>query len=279
MTNSTISRGVREVSEARMAPGGTATHRVHIVLDTDHWEDYDPFLLLMEDWYHSGTFADHPHRGIETVTYVIEGDLVHYDNHGGKGTLYPGDAQWMTAGRGVVHNEDAHPQKPLHTLQLWINLPENEKMTTPRYQDLRGAEVPTRRLPGAELRVYWGASGEVRSATLNHVPTTMVELRLDAQATITQDLPASYNGFVYVLSGSGRFGVDRTPARAGQIVWLSRTEGPGASEVSVSAEEPLRAILWAGEPLREPVVHYGPFVMNNEAQIAQAIEDFRAGNF
>jgi hypothetical protein len=279
MEETVIHRGVRSVENTAMAPGGSATHRIRTVLDFTHWEDSDPFLMLNEDWFTTGTFADHPHRGIETITYVIEGELRHFDNHGGKGSLHPGDAQWMTAGRGVIHNEDAHPEKPLHTLQLWINLPAAAKMTDPRYQDLRGTEVPVRRLPGAELRVFSGASGNVRASTLNHVPITMVDMRLDAHATVTQDIPAADNGFLYVLGGSGRFGVDRTPARSGQVVWLSRAAGEGRSEFTVQADEPLHAILWSGRPLQEPVVHYGPFVMNTEDQIMQAIEDFRAGKF
>jgi redox-sensitive bicupin YhaK (pirin superfamily) len=117
MENTIIQRGVRAVETTAMAPGGSATHRIRPVLDSEHWKDSDPFLMLNEDWFTTGTFADHPHRGIETVTYVIEGELLHFDNHGRSGALHPGDAQWMTAGRGVIHNEDAHAGKPLNTLQ------------------------------------------------------------------------------------------------------------------------------------------------------------------
>lgn len=225
-----------------------------------------------------GTFGDHPHRGIETVTFVLEGELQHADNKGGKGVLGPGDAQWMTAGQGIIHREEPHGPR-VHTLQLWINLPATKKMTEPRYQDLRHADMPVREEPGARLRVFSGVSGGVAAKTKNHVPITMIDIRLEAGASVVQDIPARHQAFLYVIEGSGRFGRDATPAREAQVVWFSRVETDAPSEIALQAGEGLRAVFWAGPPIREPVAARGPFVMNTDAEIRQAFTDYREGRF
>lgn len=259
-------------------PGGSHV-RQGFVLEPGRWEEFDPFLMLAEDWFQSGTFDDHPHRGIETVTIVFEGHLAHSDNHGGKGVLGPGDIQWMTAGRGIIHAEDPLPGETVHSLQLWVNLPRAQKMTQPRYQDLSGETLPVRREEGAVVRVISGSSAGVTAATLNHTPVTAVELVLEAGAAISQDLPSSYNGFIYISEGSGTFGADQTVGEQGQVLWLGAAEGADQSQITIRADRPLRAYLFAGQPLREPVVAYGPFVMNTEDEIRQAFADFRSGRF
>jgi len=273
-----MQRSVVSVSTPRIQNGHGQDHRVRLVLEPGHWEAYDPFLMMAEDWFTPGTFGDHPHRGIETVTLVLEGELLHRDNHGGEGILKPGDAQWMTAGKGIIHMEEPHT--PLvHSLQLWVNLPASNKMAEPRYQDLRYADLPVRKSPGAEVRVYSGTSGDVTAPTRNHLPITMVEVKLEPGATVTQELPASHNAFCYVLSGAGRFGAGDTAAEAGQVLWLSREEREGSSEITVTADSALHAVLWAGPPVGEPVVSYGPFVMNTVEEIRQAYADYQAGKF
>ncbi|TCP57946.1 hypothetical protein EV586_102393 [Tumebacillus sp. BK434] len=271
-------RGIREVYDVIARAGGGPHLRVGQVLAPGRWADFDPFLIMMEDWFQQGTFDFHPHRGLETVTYVIEGKLKHEDNNGGYGVLEPGDVQWMTAGRGVLHTEDPLPGETVHSLQLWVNLPSADKLTAPRYQDLKSANMPLREEPGAKIRVFSGSSQGVAAQTLNHVPVTMVEMRLEAGATVTQDLPGSYNGFCYVLEGTGEFGRDKTRGGKQQVLWLSR-DGQGDSEITVTAIEPLRVLLYAGEPVREPVVQHGPFVMNTREEIKQAFDDFHAGKF
>jgi hypothetical protein len=266
---------VRDPRVVHDAPG----HRARAILELGHWEEYDPFLALMEDWFSSGTFGPHPHRGIETVSYVIDGSVSHRDSRDGSGTLGPGDAQWMTAGRGIIHSEEPAGEGPVHALQLWVNLPAAVKLTEPGYQDLRAANVPVRREPGVQVRVFSGSSGTAAAATRNHVPVTMLELHLDAGARLEQELPASYNCFLYLLEGEGRFGDRRTLGRHGQVLWLDRPGVEGESEVAVCADTPLVALLFAGEPLHEPVVAKGPFVMNTPQQIAEAYADFRAGRF
>jgi redox-sensitive bicupin YhaK (pirin superfamily) len=276
-------REVRDIDHPEPQRGMTAEHRVRPLLPAAMRGDYaavDPFLALMEDWFPRGVFGKHPHRGIETVTYVLEGRIDHFDNQGNAGVILPGDAQWMTAGRGLIHNEIPAEDVTVHSLQLWINLPAADKMTAPSYQDLVGAAVPTRREPGAQIRVFSGASGDVVSPTRNHVPVTLVEFRLDPGASVRQDLPADYNGFVVVLEGDGSLGAAPRPVVAGDVAWLTRQDEMGPSEILVAANaRPLRALLYAGRPLREPVVAGGPFVMNTREEIARAYADYRAGKF
>jgi redox-sensitive bicupin YhaK (pirin superfamily) len=274
-----ISRGISRVWDVFHRPGEGTHIRMGFVLEPGHWKEFDPFLAMMEDWFQKGTFSFHPHRGMETVTYVIEGKLEHLDNHGGKGLLQPGDVQWMTAGRGIIHAEEPLEGETVHSLQLWLNLPAAKKMTEPRYQDLRGEEMPVRRENGALVRVFSGSSAGITAKTLNHVPVTMVEIQLEAGASVAQDLPGSYNGFIYVLEGSGTFGAEETPGHQQQVLWLGSGEGGSGSEITIRAEKALRALLFAGEPIGEPVVARGPFVMNTEEEIRQAYADYYAGKF
>ncbi len=274
-------RGVAATWTSLMQTGMTPEHRIRPLVHDGNFERSDPFLFLMEDWFGPGVFDDHPHRGIETVTYVIEGELEHREHGGNTGNFAAGDAMWMTAGRGVIHNEAPARNEVVHSLQLWINLPAKAKMTEPRYQILAGGAMPERPLDKGRVRVFSGVSGNARAETLNHVPVTMVEFLLESGGTASQTMPSSYNGFLYVLDGKGMFGADRVPGGAGDIVWMELpVDGSGESEFTVAAGEGgLRALLWAGEPLHEPVVARGPFVMNTEQQICEAYADFRSGRF
>lgn len=272
-------RGIARTWAVTPRPTGSGGHRNAPVLPPGRWEEFDPFLLMMEDWFQQGTFDFHPHRGIETVTYVLDGRLKHEDNHGGRGILGPGDVQWMTAGSGIIHSEDPLPGETVHSFQLWVNLPADRKMAEPGYQDLSAAGMPVREEPGARAVVFSGSSGGVTAPTKNVVPVTYVEVRIDAGASFVQDLPGDYNGFIYVMEGSGRFGKDGTPGGSRHVLWLESAAEGVDSEIVLRADEPLRALIVAGRPLREPVVAYGPFVMNTQEQIAQAYEDYRAGKF
>ncbi|RNB82963.1 pirin family protein [Brevibacillus nitrificans] len=255
-------------------------HRAAPVLLPGYWADFDPFLLMMEDRFQKGAFDVHPHRGMETITYVIDGSIEHYDNAtGGGGVLQKGDLQFMTAGRGVVHKESPAEGESVHLLQLWVNLPRKHKMAEPRYQNISAQDVPVRQEDGAQIRVYSGSSGEVISDTLNYAPVTFVHMVIESGASVTQDLPGSYNGFIYVLEGSGTFGENAVQAKKGQVLWLGPANGEKRSSIRVAADEKMQLVLFAGEPLREPVVAHGPFVMNTEEEIRQAYEDYRNGTF
>ncbi|MEK4220766.1 pirin family protein [Bacillus sp. FSL W8-0116] len=271
-------RGIRRIQSVNLKQN-SPIHQNGYVLEPGNWKEYDPFLMLMEDVFQKGAFDFHPHRGIETVTYVIDGTLEHEDNQAGKGKLEAGDVQWMTAGRGVIHKEDPAPGSTVHSLQLWINLPKTKKMTEPRYQNLKRESVPVRKEEGAVIRVFSGSSQGVKAKTLNHVSITMVEIDLEPKASIVQDLPGSYNGFLYVLEGSGFFGVDETEGRAGQVLFLTRDNEDSDSIIKITAKEKMRVLLYAGEPINEPVVAYGPFVMTTQEEIRQAILDFQNGKF
>lgn len=275
MTNEREIKSVRKV----VAQQQGAHHNVGLVLEPGHWGEYDPFLLLAEDWFETGTFDIHPHRGIETVTYVIEGRLKHYDNKCGEGQLLPGDVQWMTAGRGVIHKEDPVPGDEVHSLQLWVNIPQESKMTEPFYQNLRSQDMPLRREEGATIRVFSGSSAGVKADTRNLVPVTMVEMHVESGRTVIQDIPGSYSGFIYVLEGRGIFGNNRVEAEKSDVLWLGGADKTSYSTVSVHATETLRALFYAGEPLHQPVVAYGPFVMNTQDEIRQAIQDYQTGKF
>ncbi|MFJ7936764.1 pirin family protein [Sporosarcina sp. NPDC096371] len=273
-----VSRGIRSVRDV-IFQENSPTHKVGLVIEPGNWEDADPFLLMAEDYFVRGTFGMHPHRGIETVTYVIEGKLEHLDNKTGGGELLPGDVQWMTAGRGIIHTEDPAVGDTVRSLQLWVNLPSDKKMTEPRYQNMRAQDMPIRQEEGATIRVFSGSSMGVTAATKNHVPVTMVELNVDAGVTVTQDLPGSYNGFLYIVEGQGTFGKDHTVGKEGQVLWLERGVDGEQTEVSIHATENLRVVLYAGQPIGEKVVARGPFVMNSDEEIVQAYKDYREGKF
>lgn len=254
-------------------------HKAGHIISPDRMKEFDPFLFLAEDWFGNGVFDFHPHRGIETVTYVIEGSLEHDDNHGGKDTLEPGDAQWMTAGRGVIHKESTAVGHTVHSLQLWVNLPRSKKMVEPRYQNLRAKDMPVRVEEGAVIRIFSGSSAGISSKTLNHTPVTMVEIQVEPGFTVKQDLPGNYQGFIYVLEGSGYFGSNEMKGEKNQALLLGSADDTDSSEITVRAKEKLRLLLYAGAPIHEPIVAYGPFVMNTEDEIKQAFLDFREGKF
>lgn len=273
-----VSRGIRSVRDViieERSPG----HKVGLVIEPTNWEDIDPFLLMAEDYFVRGTFGMHPHRGIETVTYVIDGRLEHVDNNAGEGILEPGDVQWMTAGKGIIHTEEPVVGEVAHVLQLWVNLPSDKKMTESRYQNMRAQDMPVRYEEGATMRVFSGSSQGVFAKTKNHVLVTMVEFTVDAGVTVTQDLPGSYNGFLYIVEGKGTFGKDNTVGEQGQVLWLERGMDDEQTEVTIHATEKLRVLLYAGQPIGEKVVARGPFVMNSEEEIIQAYKDYREGKF
>jgi len=273
-----FSRGIRSVRDV-VYQEHSPTHKVGLVIEPGNWEEADPFLLMAEDFFVRGTFGMHPHRGIETVTYVIDGTLEHFDNKTGGGELHPGDVQWMTAGKGIIHTEDPAVGETVQSLQLWVNLPSDKKMTEPRYQNMRAQDMPVRHEDGATIRVFSGSSEGVTSDTKNHVPVTMVELIIEPGTTVTQDLPGSYNGFLYIIEGTGTFGSESVEGKKGQVLWLERGTDEGQTEVKIHAEEKLHIMLYAGKPVGEKVVARGPFVMNSEEEIVQAYKDYREGRF
>ncbi len=245
----------------------------------------DPFLMLDEfrsdssGDYIAG-FPSHPHRGFETVTYMLAGRMRHGDNQGNSGLLTAGSVQWMTAGRGIVHSEMPEQEEGLmQGFQLWVNLPAKDKMTAPRYQDIAPERIPEVQLsPGVKARVLVGEQGGVRGPVEDIATEPLyLDLHLDAGASAQIDVPAAHNAFVYVYEGVAKVG-------AGASAELLRGDlgvtTLGGGKVRVAAPQAAaRLIFVAGKPLNEPVAKYGPFVMNTQAQIIEAVEDFRSGRF
>lgn len=247
--------------------------------------DLDPFLMLDEfrsdapSDYIAG-FPEHPHRGFETVTYMLAGRMRHCDNKGNSGLLRPGGVQWMTAGRGIVHSEmPEQEQGLLWGFQLWINLPAAQKMTEPRYQDIEPEAVPAvATASGATVRIIAG-SFEGRRGPVDPGLTEPIylDVRLPANADFETAVPEGHAAFVYVYKGTASIGGPGTErsVRRGELAVLS-----AGNRVQVRSEgSAARLLLVAGRPLREPVAKYGPFVMNTSDEIYRAIEDYRAGRF
>jgi redox-sensitive bicupin YhaK (pirin superfamily) len=240
----------------------------------------DPFLMLdafgtdnPEDYI--GGFPDHPHRGFETVTYMIAGRMRHRDSAGHEGLLQNGGVQWMTAGRGVIHSELPEQEEGrMEGFQLWLNLPARDKMSAPWYRDIQASEIPEFTAPGLTVRVIAGQSQGVTGAVQREATQPLfLDLHLAAGTRFAQPLPAEHNAFVYVYRGQGV--INGTEVPTGRMAIL-RNEGDG---VALQAGPDTRALLIAGRPLNEPIAQYGPFVMNTQQDIFQAIEDFRAGRF
>ena len=254
------------------------------VIGTPALSDLDPFLMLDEFRsddaadYIAG-FPDHPHRGFETVTYMLAGRMRHGDNQGNTGLLRAGSAQWMTAGRGIVHSEMPEQENGLMWgFQLWVNLPAKLKMSAPRYQDIEPEAIPTAELPGGvKVRVVSGKVGTVEGPVSGVVTEPIfLDASLPEGASFTHALPAGHNAFIYVYDGALDIGADAASIERGELAVLS----PGERvEVIANQKKSARFILVAGKPLNEPVVKYGPFVMNTQDEIRQAVVDYQSGKF
>jgi redox-sensitive bicupin YhaK (pirin superfamily) len=228
----------------------------------------------------------HPHRGFETVTYIIDGIFEHQDSNGGGGRITNGDTQWMTAGAGILHIEKPPEELVVsgglfHGIQLWVNLPKANKWNPPRYQDIRGKEATLLTTPdgGALLRVIAGELDGHSGPGATFTPITLVHASLSPGATMTLPWRPDFNSLAYVLAGTGQVGPDKTAIKTGQLIVF----GPGdfftltADPKQDSSTPNFEVLLLGGQPIREPVVHYGPFVMNTRDEIVQALEDYQAG--
>jgi len=252
------------------------------VIGTPQLDNVDPFLLLDEfrsdrpDDYLAG-FPDHPHRGFETVTYMLAGAMEHRDHKGNHGLLGPGSVQWMTAGRGIIHSEMPRQQDGLMWgFQLWVNLPASHKMTAPRYQDIAPERVPAVVLDGVRVRVLAGEAQGRRGPVEGIVTEPLyLDVALDAGAALEQPLPPEHAAFVYVFEGAALVGEPATAVERGRLAVL----GPGEAVRLAAQTQPSRLLLLAARPLREPIARYGPFVMNTRAEIGQALQDFQNGTF
>jgi quercetin 2,3-dioxygenase len=256
-----------------------------LILPPGNFDLFDPFLLMAEDWFSSPGFDWHPHRGIETVTIVLDGALEHGDNRGNSGVLEPGDVQWMTAGSGIVHRELAYRNEHAHTLQLWLNLPSTQKLVDARYQDLPASKIPVITAPGVTVHVVSGSAGEALGPAQNQWPITGLLVALEPGSTWLADLPAGDRAFLSIPSGRVLVGAEAQELPAGTVGWSDPVPPTGRSRTAPLAlkapegDEVVRLMLFSGRPIREPVYASGPFVMTCREEIEQAFTDYRSGGF
>jgi quercetin 2,3-dioxygenase len=281
----TTTRSVAEIVQARPQLEGEGM-LVTRPFPTEKLDHLDPFLLLdrMGPASHGPGEAkgapDHPHRGFETVTYILEGAVEHEDSQGNRGRIGAGDVQWMTAGSGVIHSElpsEEIRQKGgrMHGFQLWVNLPRRDKMMNPRYQELRASEIPTAKSGDGKVivTVIAGESLGVKASIDTRTPIMYLHVRLAPGAKFTQAIPENYNVFAFLISGEAKFG-DRV-ARENDMVLFARD----GDTVTIATDKGAELLLIGGVPLNEPIARYGPFVMNTMGEIRQAMIDYQSGRF
>ncbi len=251
------------------------------ILTQDLQQRLDPFLMLdafasdKPDDYIAG-FPDHPHRGFETVTYMIAGRMLHRDSAGHEGLLQNGGVQWMTAGQGVIHSEiPQQDEGVMEGFQLWLNLHSSEKMKTPWYRDFQNDQLPKLQTPeGVQVTVIAGASHGVQGAVTRDITQPIyLDVHMPERSRFEQALPAGHNAFIYVYRGEVRIGAQAVPVQ--RMAILANT--PQTDGVVIEASADAKLILVAGQPLKQPIVQYGPFVMNTKEEIYQALADFRDG--
>lgn len=254
------------------------------------FSEFDPFLLLdemgpMELGPNQAKGApDHPHRGFETVTYMLSGEMEHKDSQGHAGRLTPGDVQWMTAGAGVVHSEMpsadfARKGGRMHGFQLWVNLPKQDKMMKPRYQEISSSQIPKATSSDglATVSVIAGEAMGRKAVIETRTPIMYLHYIIKPGGVVTQAVPEGFNVFAYIVDGQGLFGAERERGDDGQMVLFAQEGGEVRIENSADATSTLEVLLIGGVPLNEPVARYGPFVMNTKEEIFQAIQDYQNG--
>ncbi len=273
-------RSVKRLIRGRDAVDGAGVRLVRVVGHHDT-ADLDPFLLL--DAFDSTNPADytrgfpmHPHRGIETVTYLAEGEISHEDSLGNKGVIRSGDCQWMTAGRGILHQEMPQASPRMLGLQLWVNLPKAQKMVPPKYRDITAAIVPMAEEPGATVRVIAGRYKETAGAVMpEYVPAKLIDLRLEPGITWEWPLPGEDTAFAYILAGSVRVANDPEEHPSHQALLF----GSGDGLRLVAGPRGALLVIVSGKPLREPIAWGGPIVMNTEDELRQAFQELEDGVF
>lgn len=286
MSSSENERTISEIITAKTTTEGDG-FQVNRPFPNYAMRDFDPFLLLDEMGpinyapNEAKGASPHPHRGFETVTYMIEGVFEHKDSQGNSGKLSPGDVQWMTAGSGVIHSE--LPEKEFakkggrfHGLQLWVNLPKKEKMIKPRYQEISSENIPVAKSDdgSVQVKVIAGESMGKKAVIDTKIPIIYLHFTLGPNATFTQNVPQNYNAFAYVIKGNALFGNEKTLVKKNQAVFFNPI---GEKIIFSSSNDSVEVLLIAGTPINEPVKRYGPFVMNTDEELQQAIKDYQNG--
>ena len=274
--------GVYQPGSTHMVGDGFPVRNLFPSNDLD--QDVSPFLMLdyagpryFSPTDHPRGVGEHPHRGFETVTIVYEGVVAHRDSAGNAGVIGPGDVQWMTAASGIVH-EEFHEKEfaskggTLHAIQLWVNLPRASKMSAPGYQTILNADIPAIELGGGELRVIAGSYQGRKGPALTFTPIQLYDLQLKVGARTSLTLPDGHNTSIFVMQGG--VSVNGSPnAGEAELIVCNRN----GSQVTIEAQEDSRILIMSGEPIQEPIARYGPFVMNTNAELVQAVKDYQAG--
>ncbi len=252
------------------------------VIGYDNVYDFDPFLMLdafdsvdSEDYIKG--FPWHPHRGIETVTYLVQGEIEHGDSMGNKGTINDGCCQWMTAGKAIIHQEMPQPSERMLGLQLWLNLPKKDKLVEPKYRDIRSDMIPVVEEQGSIVRILSGYyKNQAGAMQGDYVKATVLDVSISPDTTWSLNTDPEETAFAYILEGSGVFGGNEKQAlESRRAVLFSKAE-----ELEVTAQSgPLRIVLFLGKPLREPIAWGGPIVMNTSQELDQAFREIREGTF
>lgn len=252
-------------------------HKARLMIPPSDFAATNPFFLMADDRTEvGGEFGEaHPHAGLETVTFMLSGSFEDRE-----GRLDPGDVEWMTSGRGIVHGQDTVTSNGMRLLQLWIVLPENERKTAPRVQRLRARNMPVRAAPGVEAKIYSGSSGNAVAPTVNAAPVTLIDLRLQPNAVFEQELASSYNGFIVVIDGAVVAGEPEKTLVRDQVGWLDRPADGGKSLLRLRATEtPARVLLYAGEPQQMTLAARGPFIAGSDAELADRFAAYRRDEF
>ena len=279
-------RGIRTIIDPEFVIEGAGV-RLRRSLGPSRANPMDPFLLFDHFAFNDPIegpivgFPTHPHRGIETVTYMLEGNTRHRDSLGNAGVIGPGDVQWMTSGRGIMHEEmpKRGPEGRVNGFQLWVNLPAAEKMSQPRYQEVPADTIPVVEKEGVKVRVVAGAYGdEVGPVTEIAAQPLYMDVTIEPDASFELPITEGHTAFAYVLEGEGKFGIAEDGEFVEAVKMVVFSDGD-AIHIEAESESHVRFILIAGAPFNEPIVPYGPFVMNTEEEIRQALADLRNGTF
>ncbi|MBQ0140248.1 MAG: pirin family protein [Kurthia sp.] len=246
------------------------------VLQATEAEKSDPFVVLADDEFEHEAFPKHPHKGIQTVTYVLEGSLRHYDSQSQvEGELSAGDFQIMTAGRGIIHSEMPAENEVVRGLQLWVNLSSEHKKVAPNYQDLKYADVPKLTFDGGKIEIYAGSLEDVSSPLTLLTPFNYFSIHLKSGTSYKLPVPADFNSFIYVLEGE--VSIAEELVQNFEFAKMGRNEA--ADEIQLTAMKDTHLVYFGGQPIREPIVVRGPFVMNTQAEMKSSYADFRNGDF
>jgi len=271
-------RSVIHTVQGQRAIDGAGVHLVRVLSQRDT-EQFDPFLMLDSfDSTHPSDYVEgfptHPHRGIETITYLISGRIEHEDSLGNQGVIGAGDSQWMTAGSGILHQEMPTTSPRMLGFQLWLNLPAAEKMAQPAYLGIAAQDIPIREEPGVRVHVISGRYADAQGVKPRHIPATILDVELEAGATVTLPTPPGETAFVFTIEGGAKIGEQSISPKTAALL----SDGDAVT-LAAPRDAGARVILFSGKPLHEPIAWGGPIVMNTRLELAQAFEQLQLGTF